>query len=127
MRCDSFRNQLRNPHSGVKTFYTKPRPSRRAGRGASNRFPLLAWLFRRRLLGERLDGLGGEADALAVHYFRLEVHREFPLGGDIGMASGVTGTGPTAGQLTHSAHSRGLEILQGLRYHGNRFLARGGE
>ncbi len=85
---------------------------------------LPVWLFRRRLLGEGLDGLGREADAFPIDHLGLQVHGERPSRGDIGMASGISGACSASGHLAYSAHSRGLEVLQGIRYHGNRIVAR---
>lgn len=60
----------------------------------------------RGLLGKGLDGLGREADTLAVDLLGLKVHGEGPAGGDVGMAALVAGACTATGQLTYSAHIR---------------------
>lgn len=62
----------------------------------------------RRLLldfGERAQRAGAQLDADASNFLRLEVDLECAPGGDIRMASGVSGGGTATGEGAYSAHN----------------------
>jgi len=56
-------------------------------------------------LGHRLNALGAGFYFSAADFFSLKIDFEFSFGGNVGMASGISGPGSPPANLTNSRHS----------------------
>jgi len=57
-----------------------------------------------RLFFQGFDAVGAEKIAFRINQFFLEVDAEFALGGDIGMAAGLSALGFPAAKVTFFGH-----------------------
>ena len=57
-----------------------------------------------RFLLQGFDAIGAEKIAFRINQFFLEVDAEFALGGDIGMAAGLSALGFPAAKVTFFGH-----------------------
>ena len=56
-------------------------------------------------LGKGANGSSAQSDADAANLLGLEIDFESPTGGDIRMASGISGGGAATGEGAYSAHN----------------------